>query len=285
MTSPIPSYLDVGLGTAILTLGTIPAARWTTRMGRDASGFGIFLAFLALAPVMNRAALVPTSLWLAGALFCTATLAARTRHPHYMRVLVTLGAALAAACSGFGSALGSGAAGIGMTTLVLFACTSALRNLDIVEGLAAGIVAIAAAVLAIAFHALHLFAWRDLGAAVCGALLAFLFLHAVTRGSRAVLGDGAVLGCGFLLGVLALRLVQVSPSGRAIFAPWLILSVPLLELGLAATRQILERGGPGERPQLRGGLLATGLGRSRVLGLFWGTSIVAGILALRFLEV
>lgn len=86
--------------------------------------------------------------------------------------------------------------------LVIFSCTSGVNEIDGLDGLAAG-------VTALAFAAYLVLAWRDgqgqlaaLGAIIVGAMLAFLWFN--SHPARVFMGDTGSLALGAALGAVAL---------------------------------------------------------------------------------
>ncbi|MFQ5599231.1 MAG: glycosyltransferase family 4 protein [Candidatus Krumholzibacteriia bacterium] len=302
----IPAF-GFAVGAALLALGAIPLARLLLGPARlldvptgplqvharpvpRLGGVGIFAAVALLLPFIMRDT---TGDDLAAAIALTAGvfflgladdgvhLSARTR----LAVQLALGAA--AALLGFRPHALPFAADVLLAGLILVAATNALNWLDGLDGLAGGVAAIAAAALAVALHERGLPAWRDLDAGLCGALVAFL-IYNLSRGRQKVfLGDCGSMSCGLLLALSAMTLSRGQHAVRMQILPWVVLAVPLLELGITVIRRALRGRSllAGDRSHTYDVLIRHGVHVSRVVLLFWAAAALAGIVALGFLEV
>ena len=119
-------------------------------------------------------------------------------------------------------------ANVALTALWMLALMNAMNFLDIMDGLAASVAAVAAAFfLAVALMTGRM-AMASLSAALLGALLGYLRFSVPP--ARIFLGDCGSLFLGATLGALALGLDYSAQSPWAVFAPVLILAVPVFEL-------------------------------------------------------
>ncbi len=156
--------------------------------------------------------------------------------------------------------------------------TNALNLLDNMDGLAAGVAAIAGAYLAVLFAFEGATELMTLAMAFTAALVGFL-AHNYPP-ARIFMGDSGSLFVGLLLGGLALAPVPgLSRNLAAVLAaPVLILGVPILDTTLVTVGRLLEG-----RPVSEGGrdhtshrLVALGLPETRTVWLLWGLAAAGG---------
>lgn len=161
-----------------------------------------------------------------------------------------------------------------LTVLWIVALMNAMNLVDNMDGLAAGIAAIAAGVLLVMSPAEP--SWIGvLAAGLVGACVGFL-VHNFAP-ARVYMGDAGSMALGFLLASLSLLLTNAAASnvGLAILAPLLVLGLPIFDTALVT----LIRGIEG-RPVSQGGrdhtshrLAALGIGeRAVVIALY----VIAG---------
>ncbi len=158
------------------------------------------------------------------------------------KLLVQIGAAGLVVLAGyrirsfFGIEIGwlSGAA----TVLWIVAVTNAINMVDGLDGLAAGLgLIISASLFSISLFLASLTAAAIL-AALCGALLGFLFYN--FHPARIFLGDSGSLLLGFLLAVTAVQSSNKAAEGASILFPLLSLGLPLAEVVLTTLRRTLR---------------------------------------------
>ena len=300
---PATWYFAVG---AALALGVIPLARHLLGSERlldvpagplqvhsrpvpRLGGVGIFSALVAILPLLafaHEETSLPAGIGLAAAVFALGLADDRFRLPALPRLAMQIAVGAGAGWLGFRPAELPPALGVPVAAVAVAACANGLNWLDGVDGLAGGVAAVAAAALALAFHATGDPAWRDLSATLCGALLSFLAYNLSSGDRKVFLGDCGSMSCGALLGLAALQLGNELPASGLPVAPWIILAVPLLELGITVARRVF-----GRQPLFRGDrchtydrLLRAGVGLRQVLVLHWVAALAAGIVALGFLE-
>jgi UDP-GlcNAc:undecaprenyl-phosphate GlcNAc-1-phosphate transferase len=175
--------------------------------------------------------------------------------------------------------------------------TNAFNWTDVVDGVAAGVGALAAATLALVCATLGKVVPTTILVAVAGALVGFLPRN--FGSPRIFLGDSGSLGVGFLLG--AASWVGLEREGAWLAVPAaLALAVPLAECGLTMLRRTLRAlsvvrlDGPRERFQLRWGspgwfvpdrrhvphrLLELGLGPRATAGALYVAAALLGVMA------
>ena len=119
-------------------------------------------------------------------------------------------------------------ASIPLSFLWLLAVTNAFNIIDVMDGLAAGVAAAAAAVLFV----VSILSGRDTGAvllaALCGALAGFLRFN--FEPARIYMGDTGSLFLGLMLGALAMNNAYTTKNLVACLAPVVILGVPVFDM-------------------------------------------------------
>jgi UDP-GlcNAc:undecaprenyl-phosphate GlcNAc-1-phosphate transferase len=169
-----------------------------------------------------------------------------------------------------------------LTLFWVVGITNALNLLDNMDGLAAGVAAIAGAFRLVFF----LFDGDLVGAAVMAALIGAVlgFLLRNFPPAKIFMGDAGSLFLGFFLGGVCL--VGDFPYSRGVSAvlvfPVLLMLIPIFDTTFVTVTRIL-----GSRPVSRGGrdhtshrLVSLGISEGRALALLYGISIVSGLLAL-----
>ncbi|MBX3745343.1 MAG: undecaprenyl/decaprenyl-phosphate alpha-N-acetylglucosaminyl 1-phosphate transferase [Verrucomicrobiae bacterium] len=170
-----------------------------------------------------------------------------------------------------------------VTVLWIVGITNALNFLDNMNGLCAGIGAIAAAFFALAAVRQGQYLVAAIALLVAGALLGFLPWN-FPRAS-AFLGDAGSHVTGFLLAVLAILPTFHSPERPnpwAVLSPLLVLIVPLVDLASVVWIR-LRAGRPpwiGDTNHLSHRLVRAGLSRPRAVALLWLTALLGGLTAL-----
>jgi UDP-GlcNAc:undecaprenyl-phosphate/decaprenyl-phosphate GlcNAc-1-phosphate transferase len=119
---------------------------------------------------------------------------------------------------------------IPLTILWIVAVTNAFNIIDIMDGLAAGVAAVAAVSIAVANH----LAGRDpqafLAAVLAGAAIGFLRHN--FHPARIFLGDAGSMFIGFMLAALSMNAGFTRVNPLAVISPVLILGIPLFDLML-----------------------------------------------------
>ena len=117
-----------------------------------------------------------------------------------------------------------------LTVLWILAVTNALNIIDIMDGLASGVAAIATMSIAVA----NFMAGRDsvafLCIVLCGAVLGFLRHN--FHPAKIYLGDAGSLFIGFMLAALSMNAGYTRANLLAVISPVLILGIPLFDLAL-----------------------------------------------------
>lgn len=121
-------------------------------------------------------------------------------------------------------------AAIPLTVFWVLAVTNALNIIDIMDGLAAGVSAIAALSIAIANFMAGRHAVALLSIVLAGAILGFLRHN--FHPARIYLGDAGSLFIGFMLAALSMNAGYTRANLLAVLSPVLILGIPLFDLTL-----------------------------------------------------
>ena len=171
-----------------------------------------------------------------------------------------------------------------LTILWIALVANLVNQVDGVDGLAAGLVAIATftfAILAVSFERLEVAA---MAAAVCGSTLAFLRYN--FNPARVFMGDTGALTLGFTVGALAVEGVLKGAATIALAAPLLVLAVPLLDTSFVVAKRLRYKRSPfgADQNHFYHRFLRIGFSQRRlVLWLYaWTALMCAYALLLRF---
>lgn len=172
-----------------------------------------------------------------------------------------------------------------VTILWMLTVINAFNFMDNMNGLCAGLGAIAAFFLAMTAvtAAVPQYLVALIAFLTCGALLGFLPYNFPR--ARAFLGDGGSHLVGYLLAVLAILphfYTPRQPHAWAVLKPLLILAVPLADLAWVVLLR-LRMGKPfymGDTNHLSHRLVRSGLTRPNAVGLIWLAAAILGAIAL-----
>lgn len=172
-----------------------------------------------------------------------------------------------------------------LSVLWLLTVTNAVNIIDIMDGLAPGVVAIATAFLAAAAIWSAETTVAIMSAALAGSLTGFLRFNFAP--ARIYLGDAGSLAIGLALGALAMNGAYTERNVTAAVTPVVILAVPLFDLGLVVVIRVLQgkspfRGSP-DHFALR--LRRRGLSVPRTVVTTYGAGICAGLLGLGLMSL
>lgn len=177
---------------------------------------------------------------------------------------------------------------LGVAWIVLL--VNAMNYLDNMDGLAAGVGAIAALLLAGALMVVHQWFVAALLALLAGALAGFLVFNFPLRGggARVFMGDGGSQPLGLLLGVLALRGVYTDPADPdyalgghwyGVLTPVLVLAIPIYDLVATSWIRIREGRNPlvGDQRHLSHRLVARGFSPRAAVLMIWTLGAIIGL--------
>ncbi|HET6279099.1 MAG TPA: MraY family glycosyltransferase [Candidatus Polarisedimenticolia bacterium] len=117
---------------------------------------------------------------------------------------------------------------LALSFLWLLAITNAFNIIDVMDGLAAGVAAAAAAVLFVVAVVNGRQTYAVLLAALCGALIGFLRYN--VHPARIYMGDAGSMFIGLMLGALAMNNSYTRENLIAALAPVVILGVPVFDM-------------------------------------------------------
>jgi UDP-GlcNAc:undecaprenyl-phosphate GlcNAc-1-phosphate transferase len=170
-----------------------------------------------------------------------------------------------------------------VTVLWIVAVTNAVNFLDNMNGLCAGVGALAAACFALVAARQGQYLVTATALLGCGALLGWLPWNYPR--AAAFLGDSGSHVTGFLLAVLAILpsfYSDARPSPPAVLGPLLILIVPLADLACIVWYRT-RRGQPfwvGDTNHLSHRLVRAGLTRPQAVAVLWAVGLLGGLAAL-----
>jgi UDP-GlcNAc:undecaprenyl-phosphate GlcNAc-1-phosphate transferase len=156
-----------------------------------------------------------------------------------------------------------------LTVLWIAAITNAFNFLDNMDGLSAGVAAVCTAaflVTTLSIHPPQLFVAAAL-ALLLGALVGFLCFN--FNPASIFMGDSGSLVIGLLLGILTVRTTYLQPGQNlgagwyAVFAPAIVLAVPLYDLVVVSTIRLFHGHSPfkGDTNHFSHRLVARGMSR------------------------
>jgi UDP-GlcNAc:undecaprenyl-phosphate/decaprenyl-phosphate GlcNAc-1-phosphate transferase len=199
-----------------------------------------------------------------------------------LRLFVEVGAGVVVVVTGSGATLIGNPVLDGIATVLwVVLIVNALNLLDNMDGLSAGVAAIASGTFFVLAVTQGQFLVAALSAALAGCAVGFL-RHNV-HPAKIYMGDAGSLFLGFLLAVLATRLELVdSPPLVALFVPLLVLGVALFDTTLVVVERLQHGRSPfqGGRDHTSHRLVWLGLPVPVTVGLVWGTAAALGWLAL-----
>jgi UDP-GlcNAc:undecaprenyl-phosphate GlcNAc-1-phosphate transferase len=175
--------------------------------------------------------------------------------------------------------------GVPLTMLWLVAVMNMVNFLDGMDGLAAGVCAIAGATFAILSLSLGKTDPAILSAIVAGACVGFLRHNFFP--ARIFMGDSGALGLGFLLAALSVQGLLKTASTVVLFLPLLVLALPILDTSFVVARRLKhgERVSLADQAHLHFRLLRRGFSQRRAALTMWAwcATLACAGLATRFI--
>jgi UDP-GlcNAc:undecaprenyl-phosphate GlcNAc-1-phosphate transferase len=170
-----------------------------------------------------------------------------------------------------------------ITILWIVGVTNALNFLDNMNGLCAGIAAIAAGYFALAAARQGQYLVAAIALLGCGAFLGFVPWN--WPRAAAFLGDSGSHVAGFLLAILAILPSFYSPERPhpvAVLSPLLVLAVPLADLGSVVWIRARRGTAPwmGDTNHFSHRLVRAGLSRTQAVAVLWAAALLSGLGAL-----
>ncbi|MFO0861917.1 MAG: MraY family glycosyltransferase [Phycisphaerales bacterium] len=176
-----------------------------------------------------------------------------------------------------------------LTACWFLAITNAMNFLDNMDGLSAGIAAIASACLLAVTAEKQQWLLASCLALIIGACAGFLFFNAPRPGgARLFMGDGGSLVIGYLMAFVAVRVTYYDPASaqssraHAVFMPVVILAVPLYDLIVITTVRLWQGKSPmvGDTNHASHRLVKRGLTRAGAVYVLWGFTLATGLCGL-----
>lgn len=172
-----------------------------------------------------------------------------------------------------------------ITVTWLAGMANAVNWIDGLDGLAAGVSAIAAAVMLITSLLMKQPAAALIAAALAGGCLAFLRYNFKPSSSAEIfMGDGGAYYLGFTLaGISVIGLVK-SVTTVAVVLPYLILAVPILDASAVILQRIRKKQSPlvAGKHHLHHRLVRAGVSKRRTVLFIYALTLWVGSLALAF---
>jgi UDP-GlcNAc:undecaprenyl-phosphate GlcNAc-1-phosphate transferase len=172
---------------------------------------------------------------------------------------------------------------IGVTLFWIVGITNAMNFQDNMDGLAAGITAVASSFFFIMAVREELSLVSSLAAALAGASIGFLIYN--FNPATTFMGDMGSMVLGFILAVLAIKLDFNVPADRQIITgmvPILVLGVPIFDTALVVFTRLRERRSPmkGGKDHTSHRLCSIGLSQKTAVVFLYAMSAVLGIAAI-----
>ncbi|HAH86314.1 MAG: MraY family glycosyltransferase [Armatimonadota bacterium] len=167
-----------------------------------------------------------------------------------------------------------------LTLSWIFAVTKTIDFMDGLDGLAAGIGAIASGVLAIMAYYSNQPHVALMAAALCGACIGFLRFN--FNPAKIFMGTGGSQFIGFALGAISVIGAFKVAAAMAIALPILVFGVPIFDAAFVIFKR-LSNGQPlyiADKSHLHHRLMQKGLSHKQAVYVIWGISILLGIAAL-----
>ena len=196
------------------------------------------------------------------------------------RFLLEAAAAYAVWAAGTGVSLFDvPAADAALTILWIVGITNAFNLLDNMDGLSAGLAAIAAAFFFILAALNGQVAVAALSIALCGCAIGFL--RSNFHPARIYMGDAGSLFIGFLLAVIGIKLRFEAPEEVTFMVPVLVLGVAIMDTTLVTISRLLHQRNPftGGRDHISHRLVFVGLAVPTAVTLVYAGGISLGWLA------
>jgi UDP-GlcNAc:undecaprenyl-phosphate GlcNAc-1-phosphate transferase len=199
----------------------------------------------------------------------------------WLRLAVEVGAGMVVWATPAGAELTQNAVFDAVITVAwIVVVTNALNLLDNMDGLSAGVAAIASAVIfAMAAHSGQ-FLVATLALALAGCAVGFL--RSNFHPARIYMGDAGSLFLGFMLADLALKLrFEDAPRSLAFAIPVVILGVPLFDTALVTVNRLMHGRSPisGGRDHTSHRLVFVGIPVPITVALIYGCAVSLGVLA------
>ena len=178
------------------------------------------------------------------------------------------------------------AASVALTIIWITAITNAFNFLDNMDGLSAGVAAVCTAAFLVTTLSIGQWFVAAALALLLGALVGFLCFNFAP--ASIFMGDSGSLVIGLLLGILTVRTTYLLPGQNwangwyAVFAPVIVLAVPLYDLGVVSTIRIFRGQSPfkGDTNHFSHRLVARGMSRRTAVLCIWLITAATAVAAI-----
>lgn len=170
---------------------------------------------------------------------------------------------------------------IPLTVLWVLTVTNAANFMDNMDGLTAGMTAIAAFFFMLIAFTQGLTMVSSLAAAILGSAVGFLAYN--FNPASVFMGDMGALVLGFVLSVLGIKLTfGTQPPDITWMVPILVLALPLFDITLVVVTRLSEGRSPAQagKDHTSHRLMSIGFSQRQTLGLLYGSAILFGTLGL-----
>ncbi|HEV2471504.1 MAG TPA: MraY family glycosyltransferase [Chthonomonadales bacterium] len=167
-----------------------------------------------------------------------------------------------------------------ITVVWVFIVTKTVDAIDGVDGLAAGVCAIAAATLALMSTLLHLPTLALMSAAITGACLGFLRFN--YHPAKIIMGTIGAQVLGLTLAAISIMGAFKVATAVSVLVPVLVLGVPIFDFTHVLARRLLERAPltVADKRHLHHRLLERGWNQRQVVWFIYGVAIALSVTAL-----
>jgi len=168
-----------------------------------------------------------------------------------------------------------------LTILWVLTITNAANFMDNMDGLTAGLAAIAAAFFVLIAFSQGLTLVSSLAAALLGSAVGFLVYN--FNPASTFMGDMGALTLGFVLAVLGIKLEsEDAPLKASWIVPLLVLALLLFDIHLVVITRLLEGRSPGQagKDHTSHRLMSMGFSQRQTLFILYGACILFGALGL-----
>jgi len=171
-----------------------------------------------------------------------------------------------------------------VTFLWLAGVANAVNWIDGMDGLAAGVAAIASLTLAVTCLQLHHSAIALIALALAGATIGFLRYN--TTPARIFMGDGGSYFIGFVLAGIGITGLMSEATFTSTALPYIILAVPIVDMAFVILSRLLDGKSPffPDQRHLHHRLLHLGFARPTTVWLIYGLTLWAGLSAITLTE-
>lgn len=166
-----------------------------------------------------------------------------------------------------------------ITMLWIMAILNAVNLIDGLDGLACGVSSIMCLCVVAISYLLHDYAVCVLAAALAGSCLGFLPYN--LNPAKLFMGDTGAMFIGYTLGCLMVLGVFRVADVITFAIPFLVLGLPIFDMGFAAVRRILSGTSPfaGDKKHLHHKLVAIGLSQKQSVAILYTVSTALGLIA------